>query len=192
VPTAPFSATVGAFGGSDICRFQTVMMCPRARVRRGGSRFPPGPDDGAPGRAESFEDGALVSHVARRLCLTPQQLFAWRRTARREADVEIGSLSFARVVIEPASAALPAAESAENKSADGRPPVIEVDVGGSSVWIWPGSETAVATDHRRVEGRPVASQRARAPRPLDRSLQWTSAKARKVPRPVGLDDRGDG
>jgi transposase-like protein len=32
--------------------------------------------------AESFEDGAPVSHVARRHGLTPQQLFAWRREAR--------------------------------------------------------------------------------------------------------------
>ena len=43
--------------------------------------------------AESLEDGALVSHVARRHGLTPQQVFAWRRQARREAEKEVGSRS---------------------------------------------------------------------------------------------------
>ena len=41
--------------------------------------------------AESFEDGALVGHVARRHGLTPQQLFNWRRQARREADEGTGA-----------------------------------------------------------------------------------------------------
>ena len=34
--------------------------------------------------AESFEEGVRACHVARRHGLTPQQLFAWRREARRE------------------------------------------------------------------------------------------------------------
>jgi transposase len=36
--------------------------------------------------AESFENGARVSRVARRHGLTPKQSFNWRRQARREAD----------------------------------------------------------------------------------------------------------
>jgi len=32
--------------------------------------------------AESFEDGAVVSHVAQRHGLSPQQLFGWRRQIR--------------------------------------------------------------------------------------------------------------
>jgi transposase len=32
---------------------------------------------------ESYEPGASVSQVARRYALSPQQLFAWRRSARR-------------------------------------------------------------------------------------------------------------
>ena len=47
--------------------------------------------------AESFEGGALVGQVARRHGLTPQQLFNWRRQARREADKGIGGLPFAAV-----------------------------------------------------------------------------------------------
>jgi len=45
--------------------------------------------------AESLEDGEPVSQIARRHGLTPQQVFAWRRQARREADEPIGGLPFA-------------------------------------------------------------------------------------------------
>jgi transposase len=75
--------------------------------------------------AESLEDGAPVSQIARRHGLTPQQVFAWRRQARREADEPIGGLPFAPVVIEPPSAASPPAQSPGNKPADARPPGIE-------------------------------------------------------------------
>jgi transposase len=95
--------------------------------------------------AESFEDGALVSRVARGHGLTPQQLFAWRRQARVEAEEEIGGLPFAPVVVDPPRAASPPAEGAENKLADAGPSVIELDVAGSSVWIWPGAEVAMVT-----------------------------------------------
>jgi len=95
--------------------------------------------------AESFEGGALVGQVARRHGLTPQQLFNWRRQARREADKGIGGLPFAAVVVEPPGTASPPAESAENKPADASPPVIELDVSGSSVWIWPDAEVAMVT-----------------------------------------------
>jgi transposase len=96
--------------------------------------------------AESFEDGALVGHVARRHGLTPQQLFNWRRQARREADEGTGVLPFAPVVVETPSTVSPPAESVESKPADARSPVIELDIAGSSVWI---------CDHRRVEGGEV-------------------------------------
>ena len=73
-------------------------------------------------------------------------MFAWRRQARREADGGIGGLPFARVMVETTSAPAPSVESgAETKSADTRPHVIEPDVEGSSVWIWPGAESAMAT-----------------------------------------------
>jgi transposase len=94
--------------------------------------------------AESFEDGALVSHVARRHGLTPQRLFNWRRQARREADEGTGALPFAPVVVETPSAVSPPAES-ESKPADARPPVIELDIAGSSVWIWHDAEAAMVT-----------------------------------------------
>ena len=95
--------------------------------------------------AESFEDGALVGHIARRHGLTPQQLFNWRRQARREPDKETGALPFVPVVVETPSAASPPAESVESKPTDARPPVIELDIAGSSVWIWHDAEAAMVT-----------------------------------------------
>ncbi|WP_296583769.1 transposase, partial [Xanthobacter sp.] len=37
--------------------------------------------------AESFEPGATVSAVARRHALSPQQLFTWRREARKASEM---------------------------------------------------------------------------------------------------------
>ena len=42
-------AIVGAYGGSDTCRFQSVMMCRRSRDRRSGLRSSRARDGGAPG-----------------------------------------------------------------------------------------------------------------------------------------------
>ncbi|WP_198021681.1 transposase [Mesorhizobium sp. WSM3224] len=35
--------------------------------------------------AETLEPKAIISEVARRYCLSPQQVFAWRREARKQA-----------------------------------------------------------------------------------------------------------
>jgi hypothetical protein len=49
------------------------------------------------------------------------------------------------VVVETPSAVSPPAESVESKPADARPPVIELDIAGSSVWIWRDAEAAMVT-----------------------------------------------
>ena len=53
--------------------------------------------------AESYESGETVCVVARRHALTPQQLFAWRRLARRRAaeNADETGLTFAPVVVAP-------------------------------------------------------------------------------------------
>jgi transposase len=51
--------------------------------------------------AESCADGAIVSRVAKRHGLRPQQLFAWRRQARDDEPPPRHSAPFARVVVEP-------------------------------------------------------------------------------------------
>ena len=58
--------------------------------------------------AESYESGEKVSAVARRHGLTPQQLFGWRRDARRAVTRRLGdrtggsSSAFAPVIVEAA------------------------------------------------------------------------------------------
>jgi transposase len=59
-------------------------------------------DDKARAVAESCVPGAVVSQVARRWQIAPQQLFTWRRQARAAALVETTSaLSFVPIVPEP-------------------------------------------------------------------------------------------
>lgn len=74
--------------------------------------------------AESLEDGATVSRVARRHGLSSQQLFTWRRLARRGPDKGSGGLPFAPVVVEPPGASPAPVESAGSKASDARPHVI--------------------------------------------------------------------
>jgi transposase-like protein len=77
VPTAPIqSCTVLTTNSGPL----SDRMCWGTRAERRGPRSA----QKAAIIAESFEDGALVGHVARRHGLTPQQLFNWRRQARRE------------------------------------------------------------------------------------------------------------
>ena len=92
--------------------------------------------------AESLEDGALVSHVARRHGLTPQQLFAWRRQALRKTEVDVATRAFAPVVVGESSVAQ-SPDVGENKTGEARPPLLELDIDGSSVWVWSGAEVAM-------------------------------------------------
>ena len=75
---------------------------------------------------ETLRPDAVVSEIARRHGLTPQQVFTWRREARRRAQADgAGSLVPAAIdarEIAPASVA-------------GRRPMIELDIGGDSMWI---------------------------------------------------------
>jgi transposase-like protein len=50
--------------------------------------------------AESFEEGGRACHVARRHGLTPQQLFAWRREARRKSRKETDAPPFVPALVE--------------------------------------------------------------------------------------------
>ena len=92
--------------------------------------------------AESLEDDALVSHVARRHGLTPQQLFAWRRRARCRVEADVNLPAFAPVVVGESSVAQ-SPDVGENKTGDARPHSIELDIDGSSVWVWSGAEVAM-------------------------------------------------
>jgi transposase len=85
-------------------------------------------DEKAAAIEESLRPGVVVSEVARRRGLTPQQLFSWRRAARRKVLAEV---AFTPVVVEPAIAAA----CSPGHNAD-RSHVIEVHIHGANVWVW--------------------------------------------------------
>ena len=58
-------------------------------------------DDRARILEETLAPGALVSAVARRYDLTPQQLFTWRREARKRAEADAKALAFVPAVVAP-------------------------------------------------------------------------------------------
>ena len=88
--------------------------------------------------AESCAPGVVVSEVARRWQVSPQQLFTWRRRARAAARraATAGALSFVPIV---ADAPAPAAE------LDRPQPAIEVEVAGAVVRVPSGADAVLLT-----------------------------------------------
>jgi transposase len=77
---------------------------------------------------ESLEDGAVISEVARRHGIRPQQLFAWRKQVRDH----VPAASFAPVVVEAATPALPSPPPHANGAA---PAEIEITVGATVIRV---------------------------------------------------------
>jgi transposase len=100
-------------------------------------------DEKAEAVEESLRSGVVVSQVARRRGLTPQQLFTWRREARQKAAVSDG-IPFAPVVVEPRGSAPPALTS-ESKAVTVQPHMVELDIDGASVWIWREADVGMVT-----------------------------------------------
>jgi transposase len=94
--------------------------------------------------AESYASGETVSAVARRHALTAQQLFAWRRAARRrpEGRASDSGLAFAPVIVE---AARPGLDAATAPARRGGAPMIEIVIGAATVRIPPGIDAATLT-----------------------------------------------
>ena len=84
--------------------------------------------------AESHAPGAVVSAVARRWQIAPQQLFTWRREARVASPEASGAaaLGFVPIVSDP-----PAAEVASSGA------VLEVALAGAVVRVSPGVDPAL-------------------------------------------------
>jgi transposase len=100
-------------------------------------------DEKAEAVEESLRPGVVISQVARRRGLTPQQLFTWRREARQKAVASDG-IPFAPVVVASRSLA-PAALTSECKAVAVKPHMIELDIDGASVWIWRGADVGMVT-----------------------------------------------
>ena len=99
--------------------------------------------------AESYESGETVSAVARRHGLTPQQLFGWRREARRRARRravnDVGAASgpaFAPVVVEEV---LPSLEAPVAPNEVVGNSIIEIVIGAAMVRVAPGIDAATLT-----------------------------------------------
>ena len=95
-------------------------------------------DDKARAVAESCASGVVVSEVARRWQVSPQQLFTWRRRARAAARrvATAGALSFVPIV---ADAPAPAAEPDRSQAA------IEVEVASAVVRVPSGADAVLLT-----------------------------------------------
>jgi transposase len=100
--------------------------------------------DGEKARAveESLAPDAVVSQVARRHGATPQQLFTWRREARRRGEAG-DAPSFVPAIPEEGVAALRAP--ARAPKAEPAAPVMEIEVGEAHVWIWRDADIGMAT-----------------------------------------------
>jgi transposase len=83
--------------------------------------------------AESFEDGAVVSAIARRHGISPQQLFGWRAKARAGMPAETAPepALFAPVLVESATAG----PSAPDVPRAPEEPSIEIVIGNAVVRI---------------------------------------------------------
>jgi len=92
--------------------------------------------------AESFADGETVCGVARRHGLTPQQLFTWRREARRRlaASKDAPPPLFVPAVVEPMAAARERHERKQTRRPAPGAAVIELEVDGVTVRIGRGAE----------------------------------------------------
>lgn len=136
---------------------------PKRQVRRlevisgAGGRRRWTADDKARIVAETLEPGAVVSQVARRHDLMPQQVFAWRRQARtRAAAAEDAVPAFVPAVVEPCSPGKNAAPPSRRPSRpDGAAAVIEVETDGVTVRIGRGASAAtVAAVIRALRSAP--------------------------------------
>jgi transposase len=91
--------------------------------------------------AESYGSGESVCAVARRHGLTPQQLFGWRRDARRRAEgAGESGVAFAPVIVTRASPV--AASEAPARPSQSSTGMIEIVIGAATVRIPPATDAA--------------------------------------------------
>ena len=103
---------------------------------------------------ETLVPGAVVSEVARRHGLTPQQVFTWRRQARQPIVSEAEAPKFVPAVVAPAVPAQSSRGGPRNRTrqvvrSSGS---IEIEIEGVRVWIGRGAEAkAVAAVLRALK-----------------------------------------
>ncbi|RUM99516.1 IS66 family insertion sequence hypothetical protein [Pseudaminobacter arsenicus] len=96
-------------------------------------------DDKARIVAETLEPNAIISEVARRYGLRPQQVFAWRREARKQvASVQQESPAFVPAVVPPPEPA-PTRPSRKRKTPRDAG-VIELEIDGVAMRVGRGAD----------------------------------------------------
>lgn len=106
-------------------------------------------DDKARIIEETLALGAVVSEIARRHGLTPQQVFGWRRAARRPAEDcdDTGSPRFVPAVVEqrkPEPVRKQRKPRRASRSVDAAG-LIELEIGGVTVRVGRGAEAKTVT-----------------------------------------------
>jgi transposase len=114
-------------------------------ITGGGGRRRWSEDEKARAIEASLAPDAVVSEIARRHGISPQQLFTWRREARRRSEASAEAPPFVPAVVETANG-----ERASSLAAFSEPPTshshsIELDIDGTSVWIWRDADAAMVT-----------------------------------------------
>ncbi len=107
-------------------------------------------DDKARIVEETLAPGAVVSEVARRHGLTPQQVFGWRRAARRSVGGgdDVGSPRFVPAVVKELKPE-PVRKQRKPRRAGDAMGLIELEIGGVTVRVGRGAEarTVAAVIH---------------------------------------------
>lgn len=100
-------------------------------------------DDRARILEETLAPGAVVSVVARRHGVTPQQLFTWRREARKRLEAEAPPTFVPAVVVAPEPmAAKESRPRAKRRAPRRRAAAIELEASGVTVRIGDGASPA--------------------------------------------------
>ena len=98
---------------------------------------------------ETLVPGAVVSEIARRRGLTPQQVFTWRRQARRSPapGSKEAAPQFVPAVVEtlPANPVAPVRRRKRTHDIDRTAGVVEVDIAGMTVRIGHGADPRTIT-----------------------------------------------
>jgi transposase len=98
--------------------------------------------------AESFVEGASVCNVARRHGLTPQQLFTWRRQARKESEARKEAVApplFVPAIMEASSAPPAKRQRRAVRPEIDAAPTIELEVDGVTVRVGRGAQAKTIT-----------------------------------------------
>ena len=111
-------------------------------------------DDKARIVEETLVPGAVVSQIARRHGLTPQQLFGWRRAARRSVGngADPGQPRFVPAIVEQPTPE-PVGEQRKPRRAGrsgGATGIIEMEIGGVTVRVGRGAEAKTVAAVIRV------------------------------------------